>query len=261
MSSNIKIDLRIEKLIAARSLIEQGELYQALDKLKELVKLSMKEDDKILLFNTREDMAKIYLRLEDTDESIKNYKKCLAISRELKSTFDTAKILHNLASIYSTSKKDLNKAMELFNRSARLYEGIGDFQGAGQSISDAAAMYIQLKKLSKAFKKLELALKLLERAKPGRLKNNSLGLVHSRKAVLFLKRNERLRAIEHLEKSLDYFKKADNKLGVVSSLKNLLELTEESDNKRFSVHLATLKTLYDEEDDILAIEEIEKMYG
>ncbi|MHA1449250.1 MAG: tetratricopeptide repeat protein, partial [Candidatus Hodarchaeales archaeon] len=193
-------------------------------------------------------------------DCLKYYKLAMSISRELKSSFDTAKILHNMATVYS-SIDELDQALDMFNRSSRLYESIGDFQGAGQSNSDAASVYIRVKKLTKAGKKLELAIMQLNKAELGPLQANSLAVAHSRKGVLYLMKNDKKQALHSFKMSLKGFKEAGNKTGIVSSLNSLVELSLNFDRQVFSIYFKELKDFFTEENDEESLSSLENRFG
>ena len=116
-------------------------------------------------------------------------------------------------------------------------------------------------KLTRARKKLDLSLVQLNKAEPGQLRANSLAVVYSRKGVLSTMKNDKNQALEFFRMSLKGFREAGNKIGIVSSLKSLVDLASSFDEEKFFLFFKELKDFFIKENDKESLIELEKRFS
>jgi tetratricopeptide (TPR) repeat protein len=201
----------------ADSLKRAGDYTQALTIYTALLKQDIEEDS--LKNQTREynNIANVYCRMGDYDESTKNYFKALRLSEKQNDNKRKAIITYNIGMNYSVMKQDslsiiyLNKAVTLLKAQktndatlANCYNILG-------------SLYGNAKNYSQAFNYLKLAEMYFETSN----EPEQLGNVYVNIAYIEIEHGNYTRVNEYARKSLVLFTKVNDPKGVATAYINL----------------------------------------
>ncbi len=206
---------------------EKGNISVAIDyNLKSLnlaEKKGLKSDYPVILNN----LATLYMDLDDNDEALKYYNQCIEINKELDKKKSLVTNYSNVSLIYS-KKSDFNNALKYANQSVALSEELND----ERLISNA---YSRIGSLYENKDSVDLALNFYKKSYDLRTKNNitkGIAMISVKISNIYLNKNQINLAKQYANQSYQIANKWNFKYIKQESSKLLYQLFKKENNTK-----------------------------
>jgi tetratricopeptide (TPR) repeat protein len=228
--------------------------------------------------NALNNMAFVYDRLGNYQQSVDNFQKSLAIRRELGDEKAIAESLNNLGAVFQ-SLGNIQTALEHYQQSLKIRNSIGDKKGAAASLNWIGGVYENQGNIPAALEYFGKSLKLREEISD----KNGVAETLNNIGSIYESQGDVKNSADYYRKSLRLFEELGNKDGVSALYNNIghilkkqgkiaealdhftrsLKINEETENPEGIAHsLQNIATCYKDLGDVpRAAEYLRKSYG
>ncbi len=206
---------------------EKGNISEAIDyNLKSLnlaEKKGLKSDYPVILNN----LATLYMDLDDNEEALKYYNQCIEINLELNKKKSLITNYSNVSLIYN-KQSDYTKALEFANKSVKLSEETKNERLMSNAYSRIGSLYEQLDSI-------DLALKYYKKSYDLRVKNNikkGIAMMSIKLSHIYLLQNQLIKAKQFANKAYNIANKWKYKYVKQESSKLLYQIFKKENNNQ-----------------------------
>ncbi len=216
---------------------EKGNISEAIDyNLKSLnlaEKKGLKSDYPVILNN----LATLYMDLDDNEEALKYYNQCIEINLELNKKKSLITNYSNVSLIYN-KQSDYTKALEFANKSVKLSEETKNERLMSNAYSRIGSLYEQLDSI-------DLALKYYKKSYDLRVKNNikkGIAMMSIKLSHIYLLQNQLIKAKQFANKAYNIANKWKYKYVKQESSKLLYQIFKKENNNQKALNYYEIYT-------------------